>query len=218
MKRLITGLFLLALSAGNATAQSQRIPETGHYNTDEARAAAETILRDTASTDGIWETSEDGRLHHVQSGATCLPIGSVIRFNSLTVFDTVEGSDVACHWTIQPNRASISLYVTRNKNEPAEALLAMATLVAQSRWNAERDGTPVSPVASNESPGALSTRLRFVRDNGQALRSSTWLNVVDGWTVKVRATYVADNADTLLTERMATLVWVQAAQAIVQSP
>jgi hypothetical protein len=218
MKRnWVTSLCALTLTLASSLPTSAetdvpQVPEFGVFDHEEARAASQLRIDQTENADGVWGKSEEGLLQHVQSGAVCQPLGSITRFVSLFIGPGVPGDDVGCHWVLPIGNTKISLFVTRNRNESARALLTTTNAIIGARIQAAPDGAPLTVHETKEGvPVALSTRLRFTNDENQEMRTSTWLNVVNGWTLKVRTTYPVGEDASFLAEGLSADYWEKAA-------
>jgi hypothetical protein len=204
----ITVMFLVL--EGTASAEEPVQPSPA-----EIRAASQSILNQTQDTDGVWKIADDGQLRHIQSGITCLPIGTISQFSHLYAGGTPHGDDVGCTWNLQADAGRLSIFVTRHRGQDLKEEISQVLSTIASLYNAELDGAPISMrPQSGGLPAALAARMKFTDRQEQEMKSSVWIHVIDGWILKVRATYPAEAQGAQLAEVLGALQWLAKAHEI----
>ena len=178
--------------------------------------------------DGSWEVGECGAAYHRNSNLECpmTLIGQYV-LDGLYAYPAMlspkidYGYDVSCNYKI-PAGGAITIYATKypsvinddqtfgdvvghikNRFPGATPLDHVAVMSAEGK-----DGA--SPV-----PAPLAQVLEFENEANQTVHSGAWMRTIDGWTLKIRATYLIENdLDPTMYQMMLGMIWLQMAQSI----
>ncbi len=197
--RLIFISALLAASAASAQGTTAPPPPTPEQ-VAEARATADRLIRE-AGAETIFVNKTDGavpEVEHVASGMRCL-------FNSnahdrIQIFpvqnDSVpRGDDVGCVTREEELRIDTTLYATRYRPLPSEAVaLADAVRAIRARWP---DAAPFEDglvsLSSDSIEPPLGAAFKVTTPDGPMLTLAL-VDHLNGWAFKVRATGPVEEA------------------------
>lgn len=143
----------------------------------------------------IWSDAETG-VQHLVSGATCpTDVAGFQRTSEQDYPGLPRGYDVACAYS-GPNGAEVKLHLTHFGRDvsPDAHLKGVDGTIAESYAVLGRIAPPPNVFGQTIATHRSGFRLRGADDDAPLGQTVTWLEVIDGWHVKVRATYVETEA------------------------
>jgi len=187
-----------------------------------ADEAISKLINEADPAGDVWQYQSCGRALHIQSGLSCeTNAGDDWTLRKVIVFPsgsrTPTGQDVACDYT-DSTGSSFTLYATNfDPDIGDEDQFNAATAAIRQRFPGATSVKILTTTSSSENGqdiGPLAAAYSFELE-GQPYQSAIWLRTINGWSIKLRATYLEEAEAKVLEKQLSgNLVWLAAAQDV----
>lgn len=177
-------------------------------------ALTESVSAQSQNIDGLFLANDRGVLRHRHSGLACDTRNEKVTLLGITVLDEF-GREVACDYEIPNTSTQISIFVTQHNGEDVQGEIDRTLALIHQQLTANLVTGP-RKIGSTEIPGMMpmAAKLNYVYPPENEMSTSIWVNAVNGWMVKVRATYSAEEEQSAEAESHAALIWVYGAVGV----